>query len=98
VAEFGSSADPPERERRVQTPRHLAEKALGAGAELEGERNPVTVMFVEIVRSMDLERELGSERWRKVLDGFFRIAAHAVHRFEGTVDKFTGDGIMAIFG
>ena len=32
------------------------------------------------------------------MDRFFQILTDGVHRFEGTVDQFTGDGIMAIFG
>src|SRR5262249_43318011 len=36
--------------------------------------------------------------WRKVMQRFFAILAAAVERFDGTVDKFTGDGIMAVFG
>lgn len=48
---------------------------------------------------MDLERELGDPgAWRRILDRFFVVRCDGEHRFEGTVDKFTGDGIMAIFG
>src|SRR5205807_9484237 len=38
------------------------------------------------------------EAWRQIMEGFFEILCDGVHRFEGTVDKFTGDGIMALFG
>jgi class 3 adenylate cyclase len=38
------------------------------------------------------------ELWRSIMDRFFAILCDGVHRFEGTVDKFTGDGIMAVFG
>ena len=47
---------------------------------------------------MDLAERIDPERWRGIMDRFFQILADAVHRFEGTVDKFTGDGIMALFG
>ena len=47
---------------------------------------------------MDLAERTDPERWQTIMDGFFRALAAAVHRFEGTVDKFTGDGIMALFG
>src|SRR5207249_1370892 len=38
------------------------------------------------------------ERWRQIMERFFALLCEGVHRFEGTVDKFTGDGIMALFG
>lgn len=63
-----------------------------------GERKQVTVMFVDIVGSMDLAEGLDPERWRGLLDRFFVIVSEAVQGLEGTIDKFTGDGVMAIFG
>src|SRR3954447_19688518 len=47
---------------------------------------------------MDLAEHEDPEEWRKIMQRFFALLADAVNRFEGTVDKFTGDGIMAIFG
>ena len=32
------------------------------------------------------------------MDGFFGLLCEGVHRFEGTVNQFTGDGVMALFG
>ena len=55
-------------------------------------------MFTDIVGSMELTRSLDAERWGFVLDRFLAIAAAAVHAFEGTVNQFTGDGLMAVFG
>jgi class 3 adenylate cyclase/tetratricopeptide (TPR) repeat protein len=83
---------------RAHLPEHLAQKIQGAKAEIEGERKQVTVMFVDIVDSMDLAETLDSERWRGLLDRFFAIVSDAVHSVEGTIDKFTGDGVMALFG
>src|SRR4051794_6755683 len=48
--------------------------------------------------SMDLAEQQDPEEWRKIMQRFFSILAAAVERFNGTVDKFTGDGIMAVFG
>src|SRR5262249_27285191 len=42
--------------------------------------------------------QVDPEEWHKILDRFFQILADGVHRFEGTVNQYTGDGIMAIFG
>src|SRR4051794_34912797 len=47
---------------------------------------------------MDLAEQEDPEEWRKIMQRFFSLLAESVTRFEGTVDKFTGDGIMAIFG
>lgn len=94
-------AGPPEaltNDPRSYTPDHLAEKILGARTELEGERKQVTVLFADVMGSMDLAERTDPEAWRRIMDGFFATLAHGVHRFEGTVDKFTGDGIMALFG
>jgi class 3 adenylate cyclase/tetratricopeptide (TPR) repeat protein len=66
--------------------------------EADGERKQVTVLFADVKGSMDLAEQHDPEQWRKIMQGFFSILADEVHRFEGTVDKFTGDGIMAIFG
>jgi len=87
-----------ERGPRVQTPEHLAEKIRGARADLDGERKQVTVLFADVIGSMDLAERTDSEVWRSIMDRFFTILCDGVHRFEGTVDKFTGDGIMALFG
>jgi class 3 adenylate cyclase/tetratricopeptide (TPR) repeat protein len=64
----------------------------------DGERKQVTVLFADVSGSMDLAEGQDPEEWRKVMQRFFAILAAAVERFEGTVDKFTGDGIMAVFG
>jgi class 3 adenylate cyclase/tetratricopeptide (TPR) repeat protein len=83
---------------RAYPPEHLAEKVQGVRADVEGERKQVTVMFVDIVGSMDLAEALDSERWRGWLDRFFVIVSEAVHGVEGTVHQFTGDGVLALFG
>jgi adenylate cyclase len=64
----------------------------------DGERKQVTVLFADVSGSMDLAEGQDPEEWRKIMQRFFAILAEAVERFEGTVDKFTGDGIMAVFG
>jgi class 3 adenylate cyclase len=70
-----------------------------AGIETDdGERKQVTVLFADVSGSMDLAEGQDPEEWRKIMQRFFAILAEAVERFDGTVDKFTGDGIMAVFG
>ncbi|HEY5976556.1 MAG TPA: adenylate/guanylate cyclase domain-containing protein [Solirubrobacterales bacterium] len=64
----------------------------------DAERKQVTVLFADVKGSMDLAEQHDPEEWRKIMQRFFSILAEGVERFEGTVDKFTGDGIMAVFG
>src|SRR5262249_26079207 len=88
----------PSPDPRSYTPKHLAEKILTSRSALEGERKQVTVLFADVKGSMDLAEHLDPEEWHKILDGFFQILTDGVHRFEGTVNQYTGDGIMALFG
>jgi len=83
---------------RSYTPEHLAEKILTSRSALEGERKQVTVLFADLKGSMELSEELDPEEWHGILDRFFQILTQGVHRFEGTVNQYTGDGIMALFG
>jgi len=64
----------------------------------DAERKQVTVLFADVSGSMDLAEQEDPEEWREIMQRFFSTLADTVTRFEGTVDKFTGDGIMAIFG
>src|SRR4051794_32271511 len=64
----------------------------------EGERKQVTVLFADVAGSMEFAEGIDPEEWGRTMDRLFSILAAGVHRFEGTVDKFTGDGIMALFG
>src|SRR5881296_62049 len=88
----------PERDPRAYTPRHLAEKILRARHALEGERKQVTVLFADVKGSMELAEQLDPEEWHRIMDRFFQLLTEGVHRFEGTVNQYTGDGIMALFG
>ncbi|MGH3053698.1 MAG: adenylate/guanylate cyclase domain-containing protein, partial [Gaiellaceae bacterium] len=80
------------------TPKHLADKILQSKSALEGERKQVTVLFADVKGSMELAEQLDPEAWHAILDRFFAILTDGVHRFEGTVNQYTGDGIMALFG
>jgi class 3 adenylate cyclase len=62
------------------------------------EYKQVTVLFADVVRSMDIAAKVDTERLREIMTELVSRAAAVVKRYGGTVDKFTGDGIMAIFG
>ena len=83
---------------RGYTPRHLAEQILTSRAALEGERKQVTVLFVDCVGFTALSARLDPEDIHTIMDGCFQHLLDAVHRYAGTVNQFTGDGIMALFG
>ena len=80
------------------TPKHLADKILTSRSALEGERKQVTVLFCDVVDSSGLAERLGPEGMHEVMDRALRLMAEAVHRYEGTVNQFLGDGVMALFG
>jgi len=80
------------------TPRHISEQILAVRSAIEGERKQVSVVFCDIVASSALAADLGPEEFHLVIDRFFQAALAEVHRYEGTVNQFLGDGFMALFG
>src|SRR3954454_8356417 len=83
---------------QVNTPKHLADRILASREALEGERKQVTVLFADVVGSTELIRDLDPEDARTLLEPAVSAMIEAVHRFEGTVCRVMGDGIMALFG
>jgi adenylate cyclase len=62
------------------------------------EYKQVTVLFADVVRSMDIAAAVDPERLRDIMTELLRRSTDVVRRYGGTVDKFTGDGVMALFG
>jgi class 3 adenylate cyclase len=62
------------------------------------EYKQVTVLFADVVHSMDIAAAVGAERLREIMAELVDRSSVVVQRYGGTVDKFTGDGIMALFG
>ena len=80
------------------TPPHLAEKILTLRSALEGERKQVTVVFADTAGFTALARQLDPEVVHEIMDQCFRLITAEVHRVEGTINQYTGDGVMALFG
>jgi class 3 adenylate cyclase/tetratricopeptide (TPR) repeat protein len=79
-------------------PKGLTEKILSQRDRIEGERKQVTVMFCDMEGFTQLSERLGPEEAYTIMDKIYEILIHKVHDYEGTVNEFTGDGIMALFG
>ncbi|HKW95157.1 MAG TPA: adenylate/guanylate cyclase domain-containing protein, partial [Methylomirabilota bacterium] len=80
------------------TPKHLADKILKSRSALEGERRQVTVLFADMVGFTSLAEKLDPEEVHRVINDCFEVITAEVHRFEGTINQYTGDGVMALFG
>src|SRR5438105_1619033 len=85
-------------ERPVYTPKHLADKILKSRSALEGERRQVTVLFADLAGFTSLAEKLDPEEVHRIINGCFERITAEVHRFEGTINQYTGDGVMALFG
>lgn len=65
---------------------------------LGGERREVTTLFVDIRGFTQISEKLSAEKIVQLLNEFFTLMVEVVFKYEGTVAKFMGDGLMAIYG
>jgi class 3 adenylate cyclase len=80
------------------TPKHLVDKILTARTSIEGERKLITVLFADVTGYTSMSEKLDPEEVHQIMDGCFKILMDEIHRYEGTINQFTGDGVMALFG
>jgi class 3 adenylate cyclase/tetratricopeptide (TPR) repeat protein len=80
------------------TPRYLAEKILSSRTALEGERKQVTVLFADVSGFTSISEQLDPEEVHRLMNRAFELMLDEIHRYEGTVNQFLGDGLMALFG
>ena len=85
-------------EPKSYTPRFLADKILTTRSSIEGERKLVTVLFADVANYTSISEKLDPEEVHQIMDGCFQILMDEIHKYEGTINQFTGDGIMALFG
>jgi class 3 adenylate cyclase/tetratricopeptide (TPR) repeat protein len=100
IAAAGAAApsETPARALLTYTPPYLAEKILTSRSALEGERKQVTVLFADVAGFTTLAEQLDPEIVHDVMNRCFEGITAEVHRFEGTINQYTGDGVMALFG
>ncbi len=67
-------------------------------AAVRGERRIVTVLFADVVNSTGLAEALDPEDWTEMMNGAFEQLTAPIHRYDGTVGRLMGDGILAFFG
>ncbi len=81
---------PPELLRKLENAR--------TGAALRGERRRVTILFCDVEGSTSAAEQLDPEDWTEIMNGLFEHLITPVFRYEGTVGRLTGDGLVAFFG
>jgi adenylate cyclase len=65
---------------------------------MKGERREVTVLFSDIRGYTTLTENLEADKVVEMLNAYFETMVEAVFNFEGTLDKFIGDALMAVYG
>ena len=83
---------------QTYTPKFLADKILTTRSSIEGERKLVTVVFADVANYTTFSEKLDPEEVHQIMDECFKILLREIHTFEGTINQFTGDGVMALFG
>jgi len=76
----------------------LTDKILSTRSSIEGERKLVTVFFSDVANYTSVSEKLDPEEFDQIMDGCFNILMDEIHKYEGTINQFTGDGVMALFG
>jgi DNA-binding SARP family transcriptional activator/tetratricopeptide (TPR) repeat protein len=94
--------EPGEELRAVQQAILQQDPSLGAAAAGVSERGPdrrtVTILFCDLVDSTRLAKELDPEVYRQLISRYFEVVRAPIARHGGTVEKFIGDAVMAVFG
>ncbi|MCP4273295.1 MAG: adenylate/guanylate cyclase domain-containing protein [Gammaproteobacteria bacterium] len=85
-------------EPQSYTPKFIADKILTTRSSIEGDRKLVTVLFADVANYTSISEKLDPEEIHQIMDGCFKILMEEIHKYEGTINQFTGDGVMALFG
>jgi len=88
----------PAEKPKAPLPKHLADKILAARASMEGERKQVTVLFADVAGFTKMSEKMDPEEVHDLISECLVFLAEEIHRYEGTIAQFLGDGVMALFG
>ncbi len=92
-------ADPPASEQLgIMMGANLMERLQNAGYEAAGQRRNVSVLFADMTGYTALSESMDSEDIYEIIQQYIRLLINNVYKYEGIVDKLTGDGLMALFG
>jgi len=80
------------------TPRFLVDRVLKTRGALVGERKLVSVLFADVANFTAMSEKLDPEAVHEIMDGCFEILGREIHGAGGTINQYTGDGVMALFG
>jgi class 3 adenylate cyclase/tetratricopeptide (TPR) repeat protein len=80
------------------TPRFLLERAFKYKSTMIGERKLVSVLFADVAAFTTIAEKLDPEDVHEIMDGCFGILGQEIHQAGGTINQYTGDGVMALFG
>jgi predicted ATPase/class 3 adenylate cyclase len=86
------------RDLHSKMPSSMVNKFMQGTRELFGQRREVTVLIVEIANFLSISREIDSETAYLAVDEIVHLLADIVYKYEGTIDKYSGTGVVALFG
>ena len=80
------------------TPLFLKQEILRVPGSIEGERKMVSVLFADVAGFTSMSEDLDPEDVHEIMDGCFDILGREIHGAGGSINQYTGDGVMALFG
>jgi class 3 adenylate cyclase len=83
---------------KEQTTSSDARRQMPDARRSDGERRQLTVQFIDLVGSTTLSQQLDPEELREVVRAYWENCATVIHRFDGHLAKYIGDGLLVYFG
>ncbi|RLC71273.1 MAG: hypothetical protein DRI52_05465 [Chloroflexi bacterium] len=83
---------------KLYIPAPLAERMRAAAEEIQGENRLVTALFADISGFTELSNRYPPERIVEVVNDCFKVIVDTILRYEGSINRFIGDNVLAFFG